>query len=70
MAEITAPIAGSVWKILVAVGDKVEADDEIITLEALKMETPVYAPEDGTVVSISVQEKDKVGENQVLAVIE
>jgi len=70
MAEITAPIGGMVWKINVAVGDKVEADDEIITLEALKMETPVYAPEDGTVVSISVQEKDKVEENQVLAVIE
>ena len=70
MAEITAPIGGSVWKINVAVGDKVEADDEIITLEALKMETPIYAPEDGTVVSISVQEKDKVNENQVLAVIE
>lgn len=70
MAEITAPIGGRVWKINVAVGDKVEVDDEIIVLEALKMETPVYAPEDGTVISINVQEKDEVGEGQVLAVIE
>ncbi len=70
MAEITAPIGGRVWKINVAVGDKVEVDDEVVVLEALKMETPVYAADEGTVKSITVNEKDEVREGQVLVVIE
>ncbi|MDH4007853.1 MAG: acetyl-CoA carboxylase biotin carboxyl carrier protein subunit [Desulfuromonadales bacterium] len=68
MAELTAPIAGNVWKILVAVGDKVEMDDEVVILEALKMETPIYCDESGTVTAISVKEGDAVNEGDVLVV--
>lgn len=70
MAELTSPIAGNVWKIHVSVGDKVEMDDEVIILEALKMETPIFCEEGGTISEIRVKEGDAVGEGDVLIVIE
>ncbi|AET66863.1 acetyl/propionyl-CoA carboxylase, alpha subunit [Desulfosporosinus orientis DSM 765] len=70
MANLVSPLAGKVWKINVAVGDVVEMDDEIIILEALKMETPIYADEPGRVVKIDVKEGESVSEDQVLVVIE
>jgi acetyl-CoA carboxylase biotin carboxyl carrier protein len=69
MPELTAPIAGNVWKILVAVGDKVEMDDEVIILEALKMETPIYSEDNGTISEIKIKEGDAVNEGDVLVVI-
>ena len=45
MAEdVLAPLSGNIWKITVAAGETVEEDDEVTIIEALKMETPVYAP--------------------------
>ena len=70
MPELLAPITGNVWKILIAVGDKVELDDEVIILEALKMETPIYSDYGGTVSAIKVKEGDAVSEGDVLAVID
>jgi len=69
MPELLAPIAGNVWKILVAVGDKVELDDEVIILEALKMETPIYCDDNGVITELKVKEGDAVNEGDVLAVI-
>ena len=69
MSELTSPIAGKVWKILVAVGDKVQMDDELIILEALKMETPIYSEESGTVTEIKVKEGDPVNEGDILVAI-
>jgi acetyl-CoA carboxylase biotin carboxyl carrier protein len=69
MAELTAPIAGNVWKVNIAVGDKVAMDDEVIILEALKMETPIYSEEAGTVAEIRVKPGDAVNEGDVLVVI-
>jgi acetyl-CoA carboxylase biotin carboxyl carrier protein len=69
MAELTAPIAGNVWKVNIAVGDKVVMDDEVIILEALKMETPIYSEEAGTVAEIRVKPGDAVNEGDVLVVI-
>jgi len=68
MPELIAPIAGNVWKILVAVGDKVELDDEVVILEALKMETPIYCEESGTISEIKIKEGDAVNEGDVLVV--
>ena len=68
--EIIAPLAGKVFKLLIAVGDEVEEDDETIIIEAMKMETPVFAPGDGTVKEIKVKEGDAVEEDDVLAIIE
>lgn len=69
MAELTSPITGKVWKIMVAVGDKVEMDDEVIILEALKMETPIFCEDSGTVAEIRVKEGDEVNEGDILAII-
>ncbi|NIP49107.1 MAG: acetyl-CoA carboxylase biotin carboxyl carrier protein subunit [Gammaproteobacteria bacterium] len=69
MPELLAPISGNVWKILIAVGDKVELDDEVIILEALKMETPIYCDDSGSITEIKVKEGDAVNEGDVLAII-
>ena len=53
----------------VKVGDKVEANQEVAIIEALKMENPVVAPCAGTVNSISVKETDTVTDGQVLMTI-
>ncbi len=68
--DVTAPMAGNIWKILVKVGDQVQFEDELMVLEALKMENPIYAPVDGTVAEIKVSENDAVEANQVLMVLD
>ena len=68
--EVTAPMSGKVWKIFVKVGDTVEYEDELMILEAMKMENPIYAPVDGKVAAINVAEGDQVEPNQVLIIIE
>ena len=55
---------------LVKVGDEVDADDELIIIEALKMENPVYAPCAGTVSEIRVKKGDIVEDDDVLLIIE
>ncbi len=49
---IRSPVTGSVWEIPISVGTRVEAGDRLVILETMKMETPVIAPEGGTVVTI------------------
>jgi len=68
--EVVAPMPGTIAEIIVEVGDKVSADEELIILEAMKMENPIVAPVDGTVKEIKVAEEDKVDTNQVLLVLE
>jgi biotin carboxyl carrier protein len=58
--EVTAGAAGKVFKIETSVGAKVKYGDPLIVLEVMKMETPVVAPQDGTVASIVVQTGDNV----------
>ena len=68
--DVEAPLAGNIWEVLVEVGASIEEDDELVIIEALKMENPVYAPCDGTVKEIKVQKGDVVEEDDVLLVIE
>jgi acetyl-CoA carboxylase biotin carboxyl carrier protein len=68
--EVTAPVSGNVWKILVKVGDTVQAEDELMILEAMKMENPIYSPVDGKVAAIKVAVGDQVEANHVLIIIE
>ncbi|MCB8817163.1 acetyl-CoA carboxylase biotin carboxyl carrier protein subunit [Desulfosporosinus shakirovi] len=70
MANIESPMSGKVWKILVKVGDAIVEDDEVIILEALKMENPIFAPEDGVIKEINVKEGQQVTEGDVLVVLE
>ncbi len=71
MAErnIESEVTGNVWKVEVAVGDTVAADDVIMILESMKMEIPVEAPCAGKILQLLVQEKDAVEEDQLIAVI-
>lgn len=66
---IKADIAGSIWKIVKAAGDKVTEGDQIMIMESMKMEIPVIAVEDGTIKEISVREGDTVQEGAVLAIL-
>lgn len=68
--EVVAPMPGTVSEIVVKVGDVVKVDDELVILEAMKMENPIVADAGGTVKEIRVKEKDKVQANQVLVVLE
>jgi acetyl-CoA carboxylase biotin carboxyl carrier protein len=68
--SVQADISGSVWKIEVAVGDRVSEDDTLMVLESMKMEIPVASPCAGTILSLQVGEGDSVTEGQVLAVIQ
>ena len=70
MTEVRAPLAGNIWDVLVEVGAKVETDDEIVIIEALKMENLVYAPCAGTVKEVKVKKGDKVEEDDILLVID
>lgn len=70
MTEIIAPIEGKITQVLVKVGDTVMADDELFIIEALKMENPIFASENGVVKEILVKEADKVESEQVLMIIE
>ncbi|MFH1136696.1 MAG: acetyl-CoA carboxylase biotin carboxyl carrier protein subunit [Pseudomonadota bacterium] len=69
MAEITAPMSGKMWKILVKVGDAVTEDDEVAILEAMKMEIPVVTPETGTIKEIKVKEGEAVEAEAVIMVL-
>ena len=69
MAEILAPLAGKVLDVLVEVGAKVEEDDEVVVIEALKMENTVYATSAGTVKEIKVKKGDSVEDEDVLIVL-
>jgi len=68
--EITAPMPGTVAKIHVSVGDQVAEDDELMILEAMKMENPIFSTVSGTVKEVRVKQGDSVTADQVLFVIE
>jgi acetyl-CoA carboxylase biotin carboxyl carrier protein len=70
MADIEAHITGNVWKIEVAVGDKVEDGDTVAILESMKMEMPVEAEDAGTVKEILCEEGQAVNEGDTLVILE
>ena len=65
--KVTAGAAGKVFKVEASVGQTVKAGDPVIILEAMKMEIPVVAPQDGTVASIDVAVGDAVEAGATLA---
>ncbi|MDZ4165238.1 MAG: biotin/lipoyl-containing protein [Smithellaceae bacterium] len=69
ITQVTSPMPGKIAKILVNVGDQVTEDDELLTLEAMKMENPIFSTIDGTVQEIKVTEGQNVGAEQVLIII-
>lgn len=67
--KVEAGAAGKVFKIEASVGQKVSRGDAVLIVEAMKMEIPVVAPEDGTVASIDVAVGDAVEAGQTLATL-
>ena len=67
---ISAPMQGTIVKVLVAAGDTVEAGQSVLVLEAMKMENHITAEKSGTVQEVRVAEGDTVGTGDVLLVIE
>ncbi len=70
MAEVISPMVGKIFKVEVSVGDKVAEGDEVVILEAMKMEMPVVSPVDGEVKAVNVAVGDAVESDTVIAVIE
>jgi acetyl-CoA/propionyl-CoA carboxylase biotin carboxyl carrier protein len=68
--EVTIPMQGTIVKVLVGVGDKVEVGQTICLLEAMKMENAVAAEKEGIVKEVRVSAGDSVGAGDVVAVIE
>ena len=64
--DVPSPLAGKVVSVDVKVGDAVKAGQNVVTLEAMKMNTYVTAPSDGTVKNILVNAGDSVEEGQGL----
>ncbi len=65
--KVEAGAAGKIFKIEAKVGQAVKKGDAVVILEAMKMEIPVVAPQDGTIASIDVAVGDPVEAGAVLA---
>jgi acetyl-CoA carboxylase biotin carboxyl carrier protein len=63
-------MVGKIVNVLCKVGDKVSEDDQIATLEAMKMEMPIVAPTSGVIKEIRVTAGQEVDADTVLATIE
>ena len=70
ITEVLAPMPGKILEVMVSVGDKVNEEDELFIIEAMKMENPVFAPVAGTVKEIKVKKNQNVETAQVLMLIE
>ncbi len=72
MAEVKvlSEVTGTAWKIVVSAGQNVDANDELIIAEAMKMEIPHVAPVAGTVKQVCVEEGATISEDELLVIIE
>ena len=68
--QVMVPMVGKIVTVTVKVGDKVNEDDQVAVLEAMKMEMPVVAPITGTVKEVCVIPGQEVEAEAVIAVIE
>ncbi|MGO8914553.1 MAG: acetyl-CoA carboxylase biotin carboxyl carrier protein subunit [Stellaceae bacterium] len=66
---VRSEVVGVVTRIVVTTGMRVAEGDEVVILEAMKMEQPVLAPAAGTVSAVLVKEGDQVAEGQAVATL-
>jgi len=65
-----APMQGTIVRVMVEIGETVEAGDSICVLEAMKMENNVLAERSGSIKEIQITEGDSVGIGDLLVIIE
>ena len=70
VCEVESEVQGSVWKVVVEVGDSVAEGEVLVIVESMKMEIPIEAPVAGVVSKLLVSPEDRVDEDQVVAVLE
>jgi acetyl-CoA carboxylase biotin carboxyl carrier protein len=68
--EITAPMGGKVLDVKVKIGDSVKEDDEVVIIEAMKMELPIVSTGAGTVKEIRCKKGDTIEADAVMVVLE
>ncbi len=66
---VEAPMQGVILNVLVKVGDNVKAGDNLVILEAMKLENEIKSPKDGKVVAINVEKGNSVNAKDALVVI-
>ena len=67
--SVKAPMPGTVVNVVVTVGQAVKAGEDLVFIEAMKMETPVKAPKDATVATIEVSKGEAVDSGKVLGTL-
>ena len=67
--KVLSEVAGTVWKVEVAVGQTVAEGDTLLIVESMKMEIPVSAPKAGTVAEIRTSEGEPVSDGQLLVIL-
>ena len=69
MTAIVASLAGTVFKVLVKAGDQVEAGQEVVIMESMKMEIPIEAESGGIVHEVPAKEGAFVNEGDPLVIL-
>jgi acetyl/propionyl-CoA carboxylase alpha subunit len=69
-STVTAPMPGTVLRVLVREGDRVQTRQPLVVLEAMKMETPLISPYDGVVLAVHVAEGDRVAGGAAIVELE
>jgi acetyl-CoA carboxylase biotin carboxyl carrier protein len=69
MPVVRTEVAGSVWKVEVAVGQSVAAGDALVIVESMKMEIPVESPSAGTVSEIRVAVGERIAEGAIVVTL-
>ena len=67
---VESPVAGSIWKLNVQEGDKVNEGDVVAVLESMKMEIEIYAPATGKVAALTRQEGQQINAGQAIMVLD
>lgn len=70
MAQVIATMAGTVLNVLVNAGDTIQADQDVVVLESMKMEVPVVSEISGKVTNVLIQPGDFVNEGDALLEVE
>ncbi len=68
--QIQAEMVSNVWKIVAAVGDRMQPGDTVVILESMKMEIPVICEAGGVITEIAVHEGEVIQEGDLIAVID